>query len=140
MRKCASGGQSLANAEQGVGMSGIVGKIDTEFFITNVLFCIIIGNPSSNILVAHFRMKFPNINQRLLIASWPAFSTSHLSAFANRFAELQLAFQRRQVGLCRKNCYPSQPYATPSTHILYSLARSGSQQKGGFAFRTGHAV
>ena len=27
MRKCASGGQSLANAERGVGMSGFAGKI-----------------------------------------------------------------------------------------------------------------
>ena len=27
MRKCATGGQSLANAERGVGMSGFVGKI-----------------------------------------------------------------------------------------------------------------
>ena len=56
MGKCASGGQSLANAERGVGMSGFAGKIDTEFFITNVLLCIIIGNPGPNILVAHFRM------------------------------------------------------------------------------------
>ena len=40
MRKCASGGQSLANAERGVGMCGFAGKIDTEFFITNVLLCI----------------------------------------------------------------------------------------------------
>ena len=38
MRKCASGGQSLANAEREVGMCGFVGKIDTEFFITNVFF------------------------------------------------------------------------------------------------------
>ena len=37
VRKCASGGQSLANAERGVGMCGFVGKIDTEFFITYVL-------------------------------------------------------------------------------------------------------
>ena len=36
MRRCASGGQSLANAERGVEMCGFVGKIDTEFFITNV--------------------------------------------------------------------------------------------------------
>ena len=56
MRKCASGGQSLANAERGVSMCGFAGKIDTEFFITNVLLCIIIGNPGPNILVAHFRM------------------------------------------------------------------------------------
>ena len=56
MRKCASGGQSLANAERGVEMCGFVGKIDTEFFITNVHLYIIIGNPGSNILVAHFRM------------------------------------------------------------------------------------
>ena len=56
MRKCASGGQSLANADRGVGMSGFAGKIDTEFFITNVLLCIIIGNQGPNILVAHFRM------------------------------------------------------------------------------------
>ena len=56
MRKCASGGQSLANAERGVGMCGFAGKIDTEFFITNVLLCIIIRNPGPNILVAHFRM------------------------------------------------------------------------------------
>ena len=38
MRKCASGGQSLANAERGVGMCGFAGKIDTEFFITNVFY------------------------------------------------------------------------------------------------------
>ena len=56
MRKCASGGQSLANAERGVEMCGFVGKIDTEFFITNVHLYIIIGNPGPNILVAHFRM------------------------------------------------------------------------------------
>ena len=56
MRKCASGGQSLANAERGVSMCGFAGKIDTEFFITNVLLCIIIGNPGPNKLVAHFRM------------------------------------------------------------------------------------
>ena len=56
MRKCASGGQSLANAERGVEMCGFVGKIDTEFFITNVYLYIIIGNPGPNILVAHFRM------------------------------------------------------------------------------------
>ena len=56
MRKCASGGQSLANAERGVEMCGFVGKTDTEFFITNVLLYIIIGNPGPNILVAHFRM------------------------------------------------------------------------------------
>ena len=56
MRKCASGGQSLANAERGVSMCGFASKIDTEFFITNVLLCIIIGNPGPNILVAHFRM------------------------------------------------------------------------------------
>ena len=36
MRKCASGGQSLANAERGAEMCGFVGKIDTKFFITNV--------------------------------------------------------------------------------------------------------
>ena len=51
MRECASGGQSLANSERRVGMSGFAGKTDTEFFITNVLLCIIIGNPSPNILV-----------------------------------------------------------------------------------------
>ena len=56
MRKCASGGQSLVNAERGVGMSGFAGKIDMEFFITNVVLCIIIGNPGPNILVAHCRM------------------------------------------------------------------------------------
>ena len=56
MRKCASGGQSLANAERGVGMIGFAGEIDTEFFITNELLCIIIWNPGPNILVAHFRM------------------------------------------------------------------------------------
>ena len=56
MRKCASGGQSLANAERGVEMCGFVGKIDTEFFITKVHIYIIIGNPGPNILVAHFRM------------------------------------------------------------------------------------
>ena len=56
MRKCASGGQRLANAERGVGMIGFAGEIDTEFFITNVLLCKIIGNPGPNILVAHFRM------------------------------------------------------------------------------------
>ena len=56
MRKCASGGQSLANAERGVEMCGFVGKTDTEFFITNVDLYIIIGNPGPNILVAHFRM------------------------------------------------------------------------------------
>ena len=51
MRECASGGQSLANSERGVGMSGFAGKTDTEFFISNVLLCMIIGNPSPNILV-----------------------------------------------------------------------------------------
>ena len=56
MRKCASGGQSLANAERGVEMCGFVGKIGTEFFITNVHLYIIMGNPGPNILVAHFRM------------------------------------------------------------------------------------
>ena len=56
MRKCASGGQSLANAERRVEMCGFVGKIDTEFFITNVHLYRIIGNPGPNILVAHFRM------------------------------------------------------------------------------------
>ena len=56
MRKCASGGQSLANAERGVEMCGFVGKIDTEFFITKVHLYIIIGNLGPNILVAHFRM------------------------------------------------------------------------------------
>ena len=56
MRKCASGGQSLANAEWGVEMCGFVGKIDTEFLITNVHLYIIRGNPGPNILVAHFRM------------------------------------------------------------------------------------
>ena len=38
MRKCESGGLSLANAERGVGMCGFADKIDTEFVITNVLF------------------------------------------------------------------------------------------------------
>ena len=55
MRKCASGGQGLANAERGVEMCGFVGKIDTELFITFVHLYIIIGNPGPNILVAHFR-------------------------------------------------------------------------------------
>ena len=31
-------------------MSGFAGKIDTEFFTTNVLLCKIIGNPGPNIL------------------------------------------------------------------------------------------
>ena len=56
MRKCASGGQSLANGERGVGMSGFVGKIDTEFFITNVLLCINMGEIRSK----HINCAFSN--------------------------------------------------------------------------------